>query len=359
METNRSPIMVSSGRSPGTGRPPASPDTGSPATELFTREVSRAVERQGGDQAVEQRQDGTRDARRTARHAGFERYAAERGATRRAERDIDGVDSPTLPQALAHSADASDTLASGSIVDADSRDPSSSEGAAAARPAPPTPLASPAAGRAGVGAITAQPAPVGDTGAGPAQSAGAPRAGTGASRQASAVSATASPAAGRASASEVAARGLASEARLRPAVDVLAVERAAEVLRQIKLALSGGRRHVRLELEPAELGKLSIHLALRDGHVRAIVRADSPETLALLESRVSELATLLADEGVPADGFAFLPSFHGARHGRAGGTAGGEPRAPEKRHPNSPTSRVDGALPRAARIGELGVDTYA
>jgi hypothetical protein len=76
-------------------------------------------------------------------------------------------------------------------------------------------------------------------------------------------------------------------------------------------------RRLTLDLEPAELGRLSVQLALRAGKVTAIVRGEQPETLALLEQQEPGLLDVLARRGVAADSVRFELGFgeHRSRRG--------------------------------------------
>jgi hypothetical protein len=94
------------------------------------------------------------------------------------------------------------------------------------------------------------------------------------------------------------------------------LERAAEILRQIQLHATPHVRRLTLDLEPAELGRLSVQLALRAGKVTAIVRGEQPEALALLEQQEPGLLDVLARRGVAADSVRFELGFGGHRSRR-------------------------------------------
>ena len=101
------------------------------------------------------------------------------------------------------------------------------------------------------------------------------------------------------------------------APDPVVLERAAEILRQIQLHAAPGVRRLTLDLEPAELGRLSVQLALRAGRVAAIVRGERPETLELLRQREDDLLQVLAQRGISADAVRFELGFRGSRSKRA------------------------------------------
>lgn len=140
--------------------------------------------------------------------------------------------------------------------------------------------------------------------------------------------------------------------------DTEAVDRAQEILRQIKLHLAPGLRRLTLDLEPAELGRLAIQLTWRPGRVNAVVRAGEPETLRLLQEREGELRAVLAERGIQADSIGFELGFDGRSPQRR--SPGGSP-APDARvvalaaaAPPIPTPPTTPPLP-----SETLVDTYA
>jgi hypothetical protein len=133
------------------------------------------------------------------------------------------------------------------------------------------------------------------------------------------------------------------------------VTRAQRVLEQLRVALTSGTRHLSLELVPPELGRLSIHVALRRGRVSAIVRSESAVTHELLESHVPELRALLARAGLAADDVELRLGF--GQHERRPAAPPAPPRAPSAR-PDRPTAVQDVARSSApAQVG--AVDTYA
>jgi flagellar hook-length control protein FliK len=122
--------------------------------------------------------------------------------------------------------------------------------------------------------------------------------------------------------------------------------RADEILRQVELQLTPNVKRLVLELEPRELGRLSIQLALRAGKLAAIVRGERPEALALLEARAPELARLLAERGLVTDEVRFELGFRSPANARRGG-----------RNPSA-SPRSPGSV-GAAGPGPVSIDTYA
>ncbi len=136
-------------------------------------------------------------------------------------------------------------------------------------------------------------------------------------------------------------------------------ERVASILRQIRLQLTPGMRQVTMQLVPAELGRLTVKLTIRSGRLSGVVRADSKETLEMLEQHAPELRAALGREGFEAPDLKFDFEQSGADDGRARFAS------QTKIHP--PLSEVGGRSqeesvlpePAAPRIADGTFDTYA
>ncbi|NOT30643.1 MAG: flagellar hook-length control protein FliK, partial [Planctomycetes bacterium] len=137
-------------------------------------------------------------------------------------------------------------------------------------------------------------------------------------------------------------------------VAVAVLERASEILRQIRLHATPDVQRLTLELEPAELGRLSIQLALRAGKLTAIVRAESAATLEALEQRENELRSVLAERGITADSMRFELGF--GQHSRGYARARAAAETPRERASVAPPHTLVTTLPPAA---PLRLDTYA
>ena len=136
------------------------------------------------------------------------------------------------------------------------------------------------------------------------------------------------------------------------------VERADQVLRQIRLHFGrDGVRQATLSLAPAELGRLSIRIKVRDGKVTAVVRAESPETLDVLERHLPELRSALAQSGLEPGSFDLGLEREGDRTPDDHPTPARafDPSATDPRRGRAP------AVPPATLLAALrgGVDTYA
>jgi len=133
--------------------------------------------------------------------------------------------------------------------------------------------------------------------------------------------------------------------------DPAVLERAAEILRQIQLHATPFVRRLTLDLEPAELGRLSVQLALRAGRVAAIVRAEKPETLALLEQREAELLQVLSQRGIAADSVRFEHGFGDQRSRRGPRASAAAPAAA-----STPATPGSSTVPRHRSVR---IDLYA
>lgn len=135
-------------------------------------------------------------------------------------------------------------------------------------------------------------------------------------------------------------------------------DRAADILRQIRLQLSPELRQATIQLEPRELGRLSIRVAVRGDAVHAQVRVDRRETLEALEKQVPELRAALQRAGFGGE-IALQLGLDERRSGDA--SRDGSTRS--DRHSNSissaplPRALVSALAPRLTSPD--GVDTYA
>ncbi len=140
-----------------------------------------------------------------------------------------------------------------------------------------------------------------------------------------------------------------------PAADL---ERADTILRQVRLSLSPALRSATINLQPADLGRVTIRLRVQDDAVSAVLRAESPETLGVLERHVPELRAMLAQQGFEASEFDLgLAGDDGAaREGaeRETNTACDPQGASQEEEPTDLST-----LARHVAAAEGGVDYYA
>ena len=78
----------------------------------------------------------------------------------------------------------------------------------------------------------------------------------------------------------------------------VSAERAADMLRQIRLQLSPELRQATIQLEPRELGRISIKVTLRGGSAHAELRAEKREALEALQKQIPELEAALERAGL-------------------------------------------------------------
>lgn len=343
METSANLASVPGGQPLGTERLPARsllPRTGAGETgQLFSEEVDRAMQRVRGEGSQAKRLEEGLAERRATRRAGFgggrdeeEAPRAQRTSARTEHTPV--APAPAAPPALPEDSAPPPAPRPGGPSTCSSCIPggepsAATEGAVgSAAPSAPIavpPVAAPASSAVSSAAVAAlESAPRGET-----QPLELPQAERGA------------PVRG--------ARGPAvPTAPAQP--DFGPLQRAEEILRQIELHASPGVRRLTLDLDPADLGRLSIQLALRTGRVTAIVRAENPETLALLQEHEAELTGLLDRRGLRADSVSFELGFRSARSAPASSPSRPprtDPRAagpflpPEPDAARSPLPRLD------------------
>jgi hypothetical protein len=119
------------------------------------------------------------------------------------------------------------------------------------------------------------------------------------------------------------------------------LELAEQVMRQLRARFQLGQREALIELRPSELGRIGVHLRFEDGALTATIRAERPETLAVLEAHAPELRAWLAqdgkevreiDLGLAQHGALFDKRQHDGPLGRRSGGANARERAPEAVH---------------------------
>lgn len=74
-----------------------------------------------------------------------------------------------------------------------------------------------------------------------------------------------------------------------------------QVAFQISKSLKGGMDRIKIQLSPEDLGRVEIKLDMKDGHVKAVVAADKPETLQWLQRDAKSLERALNDAGFKLD----------------------------------------------------------
>jgi flagellar hook-length control protein FliK len=133
-------------------------------------------------------------------------------------------------------------------------------------------------------------------------------------------------------------------------------ERAADILRQVRVHIVPRTSEAYIQLEPRELGRVSIHVAVEDGKMRASVRAEKREALDAIQAHLPELRATLRDSGIRTQEFHFGLGLENQPR-RENQQSGNRPS-----HPHAPA--VDARDPEHAVLlravaAASGVDLYA
>jgi hypothetical protein len=100
-----------------------------------------------------------------------------------------------------------------------------------------------------------------------------------------------------------------------------ALERDAAILRQLRAQLAPGQREIALQLNPAELGRMHLRMALRGGRLTAHLTAESPEALAAIERQLPELGASLEAQGFEVQAFELELAESGLADAGTGGSS--------------------------------------
>jgi flagellar hook-length control protein FliK len=108
-----------------------------------------------------------------------------------------------------------------------------------------------------------------------------------------------------------------------------------QVAVQIQKAVGAGQDRIRIQLHPAELGRIDVKLDLgNDGFVKAVVSVDKPETFELFQRDLRGLERALQDAGLKTDSGSLSFNLRGEDRGAPGS-------GQERGQPNDGTSRMD------------------
>lgn len=136
------------------------------------------------------------------------------------------------------------------------------------------------------------------------------------------------------------------------------VELAGSILRQFRLQLQPQLDSAVMQLHPAELGRIAIRVEVKDGKLRAVMRAERAETLNVLERHLPELRATLENAGLEAQSFDLGLGFESNEDGAPSFAD----RASDSLNPNTDEPSSASALERRlarAIVSESAVDTYA
>ena len=148
--------------------------------------------------------------------------------------------------------------------------------------------------------------------------------------------------------------GQAAEAQKAPAPEI-DMERTASIFRQLRMQLTPATRHATINLVPADLGRIVIHLTVKGGKVSGDIRADKEDTLKILQAHAPELRAALEQSGFEAT------DFNLSRHGDPSSERSGETTSPLSETFNRKRSGVPEVAPEKALsiLQEDRVDTLA
>jgi len=354
-----SPITGISEEPLGTGRLFATspPDSG----ELFATEVDQAIARQGGERSIESRQDAVR-VRRETRRSSFEgQRASEAPSEGDSDEVTDMIDEATSP--------ITEPLATTTPEELGLRQPHQhKEGMGMTRAASsPTPTAS----EPSLPGVSESPLEPGAAAMDAAQlvrmatsfevakhSNMQPVTAVSEARPESPTQAFLNAARGST------AKGSSGTGPAGPGQalsDPELVDRATEIMRQIRMNMAPGASQITLDLEPAELGRLWIRLSYRGGKLGAHVRAERQETLDALEPKLAELRELFGERGIEADTIELELGFREETSDSPFEPFEGRP-FPERKPTNllhDQQHDEPSPPPRSVSLNEDGIDTYA
>ena len=110
-----------------------------------------------------------------------------------------------------------------------------------------------------------------------------------------------------------------------------------QVVLQLRRAVADGIDRLTVQLKPASLGRVDVQMEVgHDGRLQAVISAERPETLHMLQRDARALTTALNDAGLQTDSGSL--SFN--LRGQTGDQAGGNDRLA---HDGAPASRAGGA----------------
>ncbi len=134
------------------------------------------------------------------------------------------------------------------------------------------------------------------------------------------------------------------------------LERAADILRQVRVQFAPRNGEAHIDLQPRELGRVSIHITVEDGKMRTEVRAEKREALDAIQAHLPELRATLRDSGIVAQDFTFSLGLQNQPRrdpqGSQGGKQSSNARTVDARDPEH-------AVLLRATASASGVDLYA
>lgn len=112
-----------------------------------------------------------------------------------------------------------------------------------------------------------------------------------------------------------------------------------QVVLQLRRAVANGVDRLTVQLKPATLGRVDVQMEVGfDGRVQAVISAERPETLQLLQRDARTLTTALMDAGLQADSGSLSFNLRGQTGDQAGG---GDQRLPDGGSPTHDAANDD------------------
>ena len=136
------------------------------------------------------------------------------------------------------------------------------------------------------------------------------------------------------------------------------VELAGSILRQFRLQFQPKLDSAVMQLHPAELGRIAIKLEVKEGKLRAVMRAERAETLNVLERHLPELRATLEGAGIEAQSFDLGLGFESQDGGDASFADLNSDSAQSRTEELIASNAVEQQLARAI-VSESAVDIHA
>lgn len=122
---------------------------------------------------------------------------------------------------------------------------------------------------------------------------------------------------------------------------------------QVSVLARDGVQHAELHLNPADMGPISVQIALTGTQAQVDFGAESPATRQIIESGLPELAAALREAGFTLAGGGV------SQHSRGRGSDDGQPASPWSRRGKDAEAAESGVQRVTARLPQGAVDLYA
>jgi flagellar hook-length control protein FliK len=122
---------------------------------------------------------------------------------------------------------------------------------------------------------------------------------------------------------------------------------------QLSVLAQAGVQHAELQLNPAEMGPVSVHIVMDGSAARIEFGADVAATRQAIESGLPELASALREAGLTLSGGGV------SQHARGRGDNGHAPHGAPQRDGRGSASTEPTPVATRRRVSDGGVDLYA